>query len=161
MNPPAPIPTDRSRKRKAAEATPLGRTEPWHAVIQGELASKANDRRLVPYKGRMLSIKSAKALAYNTALAWQVPRLEPMFEAELRLDVMVWYASRRPDLDISLLLDGLQGRVYRNDRQVRTQVIDHAIDRERPRVEITLSLRREKELPTPLEVFQERQASTP
>lgn len=161
MNPPAPTPKSRSRKRDVASGTPSGRTEPWHAVIQGELASKANDRRLVPYKGRMLSIKSAKALEYNTALAWQVPRLEPMFEEDLRLDVKVWYASRRPDLDISLLLDGLQGRVYRNDRQVRTQVIDHAIDRDRPRVEITLSLRREKELPTPLEVFHERQASMP
>jgi Holliday junction resolvase RusA-like endonuclease len=130
-------------------------------VIEGELASKANSRQMVTGKGRTLFIKSPKALAYSTALVWQVPILNPMFEDDLRLDAMVWYASLRPDLDISLLLDGLQGRVYRNDRQVRTQVVDHSVDRERPRVEITLSLRREKELPTPLEVFRQRMNDIP
>ena len=158
MNLPSPTLKDRTRTQKVKTAPP-GRLAPWHAVIEGELASKANNRRLVTVQGRAMFIKSAKALSYNAAAAWQVPILDPMFEVDLRLDVMVWYASRRPDLDISLLLDSLQGRIYRNDRQVKTQLIDHALDRTRPRVEITLSLRRDKELPTPLEVFRMRQGS--
>ena len=68
----------------------------------------------------------------------------------------MFYASQRPDLDESLLLDCLQDRYqavkqkgvirrelvqagcYRNDRQVRSKVVDHFIDRHNPRVEIRI-----------------------
>ena len=50
----------------------------------------------------------------------------------------VFYASERPDLDPSLILDALQGRVYANDRAVREMHLFHHIDRENPRAELTL-----------------------
>ena len=50
----------------------------------------------------------------------------------------LYYASRRPDLDPSLILDALQGRVYRNDRAVREMHLYHRLDRENPRAEIFL-----------------------
>ena len=45
----------------------------------------------------------------------------------------VYYASDRPDLDESLVLDGLQGLIYKNDRQVREKHVHHHIDRLNPR----------------------------
>jgi Holliday junction resolvase RusA-like endonuclease len=131
----------RSPKPAKAPPAPRGRTEPWRATIIGELASKANSRRLVTLHGLPRFIKSDKARAYLPALLLQVPILNPMFEEEVAISVTAFYASHRPDLDISLLLDALQGRVYRNDRQVREQHLYHAIDKVRPRVEVTLSLR--------------------
>ena len=96
-------PVDPGKQRATARTVKaVGRTAPWYAVIAGELASKANDRRLVSIRGKTRSIKSAKALNYVSALIPQVARLAPLFEDDLRLDVMVWYATRRPDLDISL-----------------------------------------------------------
>jgi Holliday junction resolvase RusA-like endonuclease len=64
-----------------------------------------------------------------------------MFLGELCISATVYYASQRPDLDISLLLDALQGRVYANDRQVREHHVHHGVDKANPRVELVLSLR--------------------
>mgnify|MGYP002148142838 FL=1 len=73
----------------------------------------------------------------------------------------IYYASERPDLDESVVLDVLQDvyspskkdkttgdvirprelvqcGVYRNDRQVREKHIYHAIDRTSPRVEVVV-----------------------
>jgi Holliday junction resolvase RusA-like endonuclease len=58
--------------------------------------------------------------------------------APIRMTAHLYYASRRPDLDPSLILDALQGRVYRNDRAVREMHLYHHLDRENPRAEILL-----------------------
>jgi len=55
-------------------------------------------------------------------------------------DVMVYmkifYASRRPDLDESLILDCMQGRIYENDRCVKEKHIFWGLDKLNPRAEI-------------------------
>jgi Holliday junction resolvase RusA-like endonuclease len=111
-------------------------------IILGEPASKANSRRLVRFGKRVASIKSDKARAYVDAVIAQVPVLNPLMEGELRVDCTIYYASERPDLDPSCLWDALQGRVYKNDRQLREQHLYHQIDRERPRAEVTFTERR-------------------
>lgn len=110
----------------------------WAGVIAGEPASKANSRRMVRRGGKVAFIKSAKALAYVDALRLQVPRLPEgeQLRGTLKLTARVFYASQRPDLDISLILDGLQDRIYRNDRQVREMHLSHFIDRTQPRTEL-------------------------
>lgn len=110
----------------------------WAGVIVGEPASKANSRRMVRRGGRVAFIKSQKALSYVDALRLQVPRLPEgeQLRGTLKLTARVFYASRRPDLDISLILDGLQNRVYQNDRQVREMHLFHFIDRTHPRTEL-------------------------
>lgn len=110
----------------------------WAGTIKGEPASKANSRRLVKRGGRPFFIKSQKALDYAEAAVLQVPQLglDQMLRGRLSLTAHVWYSTQRPDLDISLILDLLQGRVYHNDRQVREMHLHHHLDREQPRTRL-------------------------
>lgn len=103
-------------------------------TILGEPASKANSRR---WTGRLF-IKSAKALAYSKAFEDQCPMLDPMMEGDLRVTIKIWYASRRPDLDASLIFDLMQGYIYENDRCLKEQHLFWGLDKENPRAEITV-----------------------
>lgn len=105
-------------------------------VIHGEPASKANSRRLVTIKGRPRFIKSQKALDYLKAFEAQCPKLDEMLEGELKVTMTIYYASRRPDLDESVILDAMQDRIYGNDRQVREKHVYWGLDKENPRAEI-------------------------
>ena len=109
-------------------------------TILGEPASKANSREFYRDRntGKMKVRKSDKALAYVKAATAQVRTIEPLLDGEVGFDAAIYYASNRPDLDESLILDVLQGRIYRNDRQVREKHIYHGIDKKNPRAEITI-----------------------
>jgi hypothetical protein len=105
-------------------------------VIFGEPASKANSRRLVTIKGRPALIKSQKAIDYVSTFQSQCAeqmRGADMVEGDLVVEIMIHYASRRPDLDESVILDAMQGIVYKNDRQVRQRMIYWGLDPELPR----------------------------
>lgn len=134
-------------------------------TILGEAASKANSREIgtIKYrddetgemKVRPQVRKSDKALSFEKNALKQVP---PIFRLQLTCLVAVtlrmYYASERPDLDESIVLDVLQDRyksfksgntkirklvqkgVYVNDRQVREKHVYHEIDKRNPRVEI-------------------------
>jgi Holliday junction resolvase RusA-like endonuclease len=103
--------------------------------IIGEPASKANSRR---WTGKFF-IKSEKALNYSKEFLKQCPILDPLMAGDLHVDMTIWYASRRPDLDESLILDLMQERIYLNDRQVRSKYIRWALDKSRPRTLIRVS----------------------
>jgi Holliday junction resolvase RusA-like endonuclease len=134
-------------------------------VILGEPASKANSRVLsiVGPKDNPRTIlrKGNKALGYERAAQRQIPPAARVrLEGPVRVTLRIWYASERPDLDESIVLDVLQDRwsrtdplglhgkdsgssrflvqhgVYRNDRQVREKHVYHRIDRNNPRTEI-------------------------
>lgn len=114
----------------------------WRGVIEGEPASKANSRRLVTFGKRPASIKSAKALAYVAHARRQINAPAEPIEGDVIFTATIHYATRRPDLDESLILDVLQAAgVIRNDRQVREKHVYWALDRERPRAEIEIKLR--------------------
>ncbi len=110
-------------------------------VVKGEPASKANSRRLVSNRrtGLPMFIKSAKALSYLDAFRVQCPRLPILLTGDLSATIHIHYASRRPDLDASVCLDAMQGRIYDNDRQVREIHLYWHLDRINPRAEITIS----------------------
>jgi len=115
-------------------------------VVHGECASKANSRQPAPRKSNagkpfVAFIKSPKALAFVDAVKAQVRPLARPLVGELTAYIQIFYANQRPDLDESLVLDALQGLVYANDRQVRTRIVDHGIDKENPRVEIAIEPR--------------------
>ncbi len=109
-------------------------------VVLGEPASKGNSRRLVPNPrtGRTMSIKSEKAIEYVKSLGHQVPKINPLLTGDLVFHCVIYYASRRPDLDESLIMDGLQKRIYQNDRQLKEKHVFWRLDRINPRAEITL-----------------------
>lgn len=106
--------------------------------IFGEPASKANSRRVVRFGGMSRLIKSQKALTYSETFQQQCRPVENPTDKDVSVEIHIWYASRRPDLDESLILDLLQGRLYVNDRQVKEKHIYWHQDKERPRCVITV-----------------------
>ena len=107
--------------------------------ILGEPASKANQRKLVKIHNRIVPIKSKKALSNVNGFKKQCPQLDPIIGCDVAIDIMIYYASRRPDLDESLILDCLQGLVYKNDRQVKKKTIYWGLDKDNPRAIIRLT----------------------
>jgi len=107
-------------------------------VVLGEPASKANSRRIVLFGKRPALIKSAKAIAYAKSFQRQCPKPTRMLLGDLVATIRIFYASRRPDLDASVILDAMQGLVYQNDRQVKEMHLHWGLDPKRPRAEISV-----------------------
>lgn len=105
-------------------------------IIFGEPASKANSRKVVKIAGMSRLIKSSKALKYSEMFKRQCSPLGVLMAGDLRVIMRIYYASRRPDLDESLILDLMQGLIYENDRQVKEKHIYWGLDPENPRTEI-------------------------
>lgn len=73
------------------------------------------------------------------------------FEGPIRLDIVVYYQSRRSDLDISLIQDIFEQKIdkrykqvtfegiYKNDRQIIEINAKKKLDKENPRVEATIT----------------------
>jgi hypothetical protein len=102
-------------------------------TVYGEPASKANSRKMVMIKGRPALIKSQKARDYVSFFEAQCPTLKVPTTDDVMVEMMIHYASRRPDLDESLILDCMQNRIYKNDRQVKQKFIYWGLDKEEPR----------------------------
>ena len=105
-------------------------------IIFGEPASKENSRRVVHFGGMSRLIKSKKALSYSDVFKQQCKPLATLMTGDLRVTLRIYYASRRPDLDESLILDLMQGLIYENDRQVKERHCYWGLDPENPRSEI-------------------------
>lgn len=109
-------------------------------TVYGEPASKANSRQLVRLNGRPAFIKSSKARGYERDFKMQCKKIDPLMEGDVSVTITIYYASRRPDLDESVILDCMQGFIYVNDRQVKEKHIYHALDKANPRAEIMVKL---------------------
>jgi Holliday junction resolvase RusA-like endonuclease len=105
-------------------------------IIFGEPASKSNNRRLVRIGNTSRMIKSPKALNYSEQFKQQCKPLAVLMSGDLKVTMQIFYASRRPDLDESLILDLMQGCIYKNDRQVKEKHIFWGLDKDNPRTEI-------------------------
>lgn len=116
-------------------------------VVRGEPASKANSRKVVRIGGMSRLIKSQKALSYSEMFKAQAKPLSELITEDVRITMFIHYASRRPDLDESLILDLLQGVAYVNDRQVKEKHIYWHLDKEDPRAEIIVDVLPSKEKP--------------
>jgi|TARA_E500000318_G_C3522402_1_gene196949 Holliday junction resolvase RusA-like endonuclease len=107
-------------------------------IIFGEPASKANSRRLVLFGKKPAFIKSKKAITYLQGFTLQCPMNQVLFEEDLLVHMDIYYQSRRPDLDESVVLDAMQGKIYKNDRQVKAKHIYWHLDKDNPRSEIKI-----------------------
>lgn len=127
--------------------------EPIKFTIFGEPASKSNSRKLVTINQRPAFIKSKKALNYeHDALRQIPPAARVQIQGPVRVTLRIWYATERPDLDESVILDILQNRfkgkaearqliqkgVYCNDRQVKEKHIYWGKDPLAPRTEVVV-----------------------
>lgn len=110
-------------------------------TVLGCLQSKSNSRKLVMNKKtrRPMFIKSNAARSFAEQAALQIPRLNELIDADVVVGIHVYYPTRRNDLDVSLLLDLMQGRIYVNDRCVKEQHLYHHIDRDNPRVVVVVA----------------------
>jgi Holliday junction resolvase RusA-like endonuclease len=113
-------------------------------LVIGEPASKSNSRRLINRGGKPMFIKSQKALDYEAAA---IPQIKVQMnkhrwqtiEKPCCLEAEIFYASRRPDLDESLIMDVLEkAGVYTNDRLIEEKHIYKHLDKENPRSVITV-----------------------
>tara|TARA_E500000318_G_C3389448_1_gene145369 strand:- start:28 stop:420 length:393 start_codon:yes stop_codon:yes gene_type:complete len=120
----------------------------FNFIVYGEPASKANSRKIVNFGKRMAIIKSAKARNYEKNFAQQCPILENLIENDVKVELIVYYASRRPDLDESVILDCMQGKIYVNDRQVKEKIVYWGLDRDTPRTHIRVSPLETRDLPS-------------
>lgn len=102
-------------------------------TIMGEPASKANSRRMVLIGGKPRFIKSKKALKYSRDFDLQCPVLDELMDGDLAVAMKIYYCTRRPDLDESLILDLLQDKLYKNDRSIKLKYVLHGLDKENPR----------------------------
>ena len=116
---------------------------PTYFEIIGEPASKANSREWMGPRRKLASgalvggsQKSKKAKGYVDLFNLQCPILPEPYEGDVFVIIEIFYASRRPDLDESLILDLMQGKIYKNDRQVKGRMTKHNLDRENPRCRI-------------------------
>lgn len=123
-------------------------------TVLGECASMKNSRRIVTSRatGKPMSIKSAKSMSFFHSAALQIPNLAKPFDTPVKVTMTIYYASERPDLDESVLLDAMQSTtlgvgkqkivvrsaIFTNDRLVRWKDICHGIDAKNPRVEIVV-----------------------
>lgn len=107
--------------------------------VLGEPASKANSRKLVTFGKRPAFIKSQKARDYVAMFHKQCPTLDELLTNDVLVEILIYYGSRRPDLDESLILDCMQDRIYKNDRQVKQKKIYWGLDKENPRSIIRVS----------------------
>lgn len=116
-------------------------------AIRGQAFSKANSRQLTRIANSPRIIKSKPALAYAKSFRQQMPAACDRLTLPVIAHIAVWYGSRRPDLDESLILDLLQynPKVFKdekgvivNDRQVREKHVYWGLDPDDPRMEIRL-----------------------
>lgn len=133
-------------------------------TIYGQAASKANSRQIVTIGERPAVIKSPEARRFMRDARRQIP---PACRVRLQGPVVVTlhmhYASYRPDLDESVVLDALQdvyaphpsghglrvlvqAGVYCNDRQVWEKHVYRHLDRTTPRVEVRVEPLQQGEL---------------
>ena len=119
--------------RPSTTTATLTRTTPWSKLIIGQPYSKANSRQIVIVKGQTRIVKSREALRYLADFAKQCPVLDPLFEGPVHVHIEIWYESNKPDLDESLILDAMQLRIYRNDRQVKQKTVIGRVDPVQPR----------------------------
>lgn len=123
-------------------------------TLEGQLASKSNKRRFAVIDGVSRSVKSRAAQAFVAGALPQIPvAARQSLAGPIRVRLVCYYASRRPDLDEQLVLDVLQDQwartprgkrllvqpgVYANDRQIVERHVYKRLDTKRPRVAVTV-----------------------
>ncbi len=113
--------------------------------IDGRPPRKSNQRQLVTRGrgGKPMFIKSKAAREYMSNFSEKTPvkfkQKWGSLKDDLRVDIHVWYPDRRSDLSIELILDCLEkAEVIKNDRYIREQHVYGHVDKENPRISITL-----------------------
>lgn len=115
-------------------------------AVPGQLPRKSNSRRLVTKGRKPMVIKSKKALEYTDHFLESVKDIAESLDRPfgsrnelLSIVGVIYYPSYRSDLSIELLTDLLQkANIISDDRWIRLHVVWAVIDKENPRVDVTI-----------------------
>ena len=110
-------------------------------IIRGQAPSKSNQYRIITLRGHGSLCKTKQIKAYEERFFMQCGLRGLMIDQRFKIDIDVYYASDRPDLDnaLKVTLDCLQAcKVIRNDRDCAEIHARKLIDKDNPRIEFTL-----------------------
>ena len=142
-------PVSHTQNEEGAEITYNIYQQLAHFDIAGRPPRKSNQRQIftrVQSKTKRLRpmiVKSKEAREYMKNFSEKVPDEYKQewgsLKEDLRVDIIVWYPDRRSDLSIELILDCLEkAEVVKNDRYIREQHVYGYVDKENPRISVTL-----------------------
>ena len=128
-------PGEGSVLRLILPGNPLSQNRAYHIVVISPRGRKAHATLALTPEGE----------AYKTRIFARALEARPRGWAiggVYDLECVYYFDSRRPDSDGpgKLTRDALEGALYENDRQVRDFVQRKRLDREHPRLDITLRL---------------------
>lgn len=113
-----------------------------HAIIKGNAPSKANCYKVITINGHGALGKTKALKAYEESFIWQAGELRDLdINEPFEFYIDVYYPSKRSDLDnaLKLQLDVLQRiKCIRNDNNCCKIVARKFVDKDNPRVEITI-----------------------
>lgn len=110
-------------------------------IIRGQTPSKSNQYRIITLHGHGSLCKTKQTKAYEESFFMQCGLRGAMIDRRFKLDIDVYFASDRPDLDnaLKVTLDCLQAcKVIRNDRDCAEIHARKLIDKDNPRIEFTI-----------------------
>ncbi len=114
----------------------------YKATILGNAPSKANQYRIVTISGHGSLAKTKALKAYEESFMWQAGALRDLnIDEPFEFYIDVYYPSKRSDIDnsLKLQLDILQKiKCIKNDNNCCKIVARKFIDKEKPRVQITI-----------------------
>lgn len=110
-------------------------------TIKGDVPSKSNSYKIITIGGHASLSKTSKLKEYEKSFFLQCPFRDKNITSFFMIDIDVFYANNRKDLDGSfkIILDCLQQcRVIKNDRECVEIHARKLVDVTQPRIEITI-----------------------
>ena len=107
----------------------------------GPIAYVVETKKLDAFLRGQSAIEKAKEMIVHNIF-----QRKEIFDTDLVIAMKIYYKTRRPDLDESLILDLLQGKVLKNDRSIKTKYVEHGLDKNDPRTVLVISTLDNKDL---------------
>jgi len=114
----------------------------WSATIRGEPTPQARLHDVVLTDGVARLIKSRPARVWQNLAVPQLLNRRPSrpLSRDLALDCHFWSSARRPPIDEGLVIEVLErAAIIAHGRQIREKHVFAAIDRDDPRVVVSLA----------------------
>jgi len=114
----------------------------YKMTIQGHVPSKSNCYKIITIAGHASLAKQNPLKEYEKLFYLQCPCRGAMIGGYFSIEIKVFHENNRPDLDnaMKILLDCLQTcKVIKNDRQCTEIHAYKFVDKNNPRVEITIT----------------------
>jgi len=116
-------------------------------TIQGKPISINAARAAVKVKGKLRLITTSVARKWKNAAIWELKAQRgttPTITGPCQVTITLYMPTRAGDADnyVKLVLDAIQSaKIIANDKQVDTLTVSKQVDKDRPRVELSIATR--------------------